>query len=65
MADITNPRNLNKRRERTYPRVVKRARHNAYSVKKPRDHGTRHESPPTITLVNLPKPQATAMIKIG
>jgi hypothetical protein len=65
MADITAPRNLNKRRERTYPRVIKRGRHNAYRVKKPADHGTRHESPPTITLVNLPKPQATAMINLS
>lgn len=62
MADITSPRHLNSRRERTYPRVVKRARHNSYRVKKPGDHGTRHESPPTIHLVNLPSPQAKAMI---
>jgi hypothetical protein len=60
MADITSPRNLNKRRERTCPRVIKRGRHNAYRLKKPGDHGTRHASPPTITLVNLPKPQAAA-----
>jgi hypothetical protein len=64
MADITGPRHLNKRRERTYPRVVKRARHNSYRVKKPADHGTRHKSPPTINLVNLPKPQPKAMIKL-
>jgi hypothetical protein len=65
MADITANRNLNKRRERTYPRVIKRGRHNAYRVKKPGDHGTRHHGPPTITLVNLPKPQATAMINLS
>ena len=35
MADITSPAKLNKRRERSYPRVVKRARHNHYPVKKP------------------------------
>ena len=58
MADIADRRNLNKRRERSYPRVVKRGRHNSYRVKKPGDHGTRHHAPPTITLVNLPKPQA-------
>ena len=27
MADITSPRNLGQRRERSYPRVVKRGRH--------------------------------------
>jgi hypothetical protein len=54
MADITRKRHLNpKRRHRTYPRVVKRARHNYYRVKKPTDTGTRHHSPPTITLANL------------
>ena len=52
MADITSPRNLNQRRERTYPRVVKRARYNAYQVKKPGQHGTRHDAPATIKLVN-------------
>ena len=62
MADITSPRHLNTRRERTYPRVVKRARHNSYRVKKPDDHGTRHEHPPTIYLFNVPKPQAKVMI---
>ena len=60
MADITSPSSLNQRRERSYPRVVKRGRHNAYRVKKPGDHGTRHHAPPTITLVNLPKPQVAA-----
>jgi hypothetical protein len=60
MADITSPRNLNRRRQRTYPRVIKRGRHNAYRVKKPGDHGTRHPCPPAVTLVNLPKPQAAA-----
>jgi hypothetical protein len=53
-ADITSRQNLNQRRERTYPRVIKRARHNSYWIKKPGDHGTGHNSPPTITLVNLP-----------
>jgi hypothetical protein len=65
MADITSPRNLNQRRERTYPRVVKRARHNSYRVKRPGDHGTRYDSPPTITLVNLKKPQAAGLTKTG
>ena len=63
-ADITSPRNLNQRRERSYPRVVKRARHNSYRVKKPTDHGTRHDSPPTIRLVNLTKTLGRGMIKI-
>jgi hypothetical protein len=52
IADITGPQHLNKRRERSYPRVVKRARHNHYKVKKPGQHGTRHDAPATIKLVN-------------
>ena len=60
MADITRPGNLNpRRRHRSYPRVVKRARHNLYRIKKPGDHGTRHPGPPTIRLANLVKAQAT------
>ena len=56
MADITRKKNLNpKRRHRAYPRVIKRARHNSYRVKRPGDQGTRHASPPTIVLVNLPR----------
>src|SRR5690348_829745 len=58
--DIPSRQNLNQRRERTYPRVVKRPRHNSYHVKKPGDRGRRHNAPPTITLVNLAKPQAAA-----
>jgi hypothetical protein len=54
MTDITRKRNLNPaRRHRTYPRVVKRARHNSYRVKRASDHGTRHGGPPTIRLANL------------
>ncbi len=52
MTAITGPKHLNKRRERSYPRVVKRARHNSYRVKKPGQHGTRHDAPATIKLVN-------------
>ena len=52
MAEITSPRHLNKKRERSCPRVVKRARHNSYRVKKPGQHGTRHDAPATIKLVN-------------
>lgn len=54
MAGITRARNLNPpRRDRAYPRVIKRARHNSYRVKRPGDHGTRHDGPATIKLVNL------------
>ncbi len=53
MADITRKKHLNpRRRHRTYPGVVKRARHNSYRVKRPGDHGTRHPGPATISLVN-------------
>jgi hypothetical protein len=53
MADITRKKHLNpRRRNRTYPRVIKRARHNSYRVKRPGDHGTRHDGPATISLVN-------------
>jgi hypothetical protein len=52
MAAITSPKHLNTRRERSYPRVVKRARHNSYRVKKTRQHGTRHDAPPTVKLCN-------------
>jgi hypothetical protein len=52
MAAITSPKHLNTRRERSYPRVVKRARHNSYRVKKTGQHGTRHDAPPTVKLCN-------------
>jgi hypothetical protein len=64
MTDITSLRNLNPaRRYRSCPRVVRRARHNSYPVRKPRDTGTRHHGPPTIRLVNL-QPQS-AMINLS
>lgn len=52
MIDITRPRNLNPhRRHRTYPRVVKRARHSPrYHIKTATDIGTRHTGPPTIKI---------------
>ena len=54
MADITaNPALSPKRRHRTYPRVIKRARHNSYRVKRASDQGIRHPGPPTIKLANL------------
>jgi hypothetical protein len=44
MADTTSPSNLNpRRRHRSYPRVIRRARHNSYRVKRPGD--TRHPLP--------------------
>ena len=53
MADITKRSNLNlRRRHRSYPRVVKRARHNSYRVKRPNDTGISHHGPPTIRLAN-------------
>ena len=56
-ADITKTKNLNpRRRHRTYPRVVKRGRHNSYWIKKPVDYGTRHDRPATIRLANPAKP---------
>ena len=55
MADIVTKRHLNPiRRNRSYPRVVKRARHNSYRVKRKTDVGIRHEGPATITLANTP-----------
>jgi hypothetical protein len=54
IADITAKRNLNPHRpDRTYPRVIKRGRHNSYRIKKPGDTGTRHHGPPTIQLANV------------
>ncbi len=54
MASISARRHLNPpRRHRTYPRVVKRARHNSYRVKRASDQGIRHAQPPTIKLANL------------
>ena len=49
IAEITckiNP----ERRDRSYPRVVKRARHNNDRVKKPGETGTRHPGPATIKI---------------
>ncbi len=54
MADITRKPALNpQRRHRAYPRVIKRARHNSYRVKRPSDQAIRYTGPPTITLANL------------
>jgi hypothetical protein len=54
MADIARKRKLNpQRRHRAYPRVIKRARHNSYRVKRASDQGIRHARPPAIKLANL------------
>jgi hypothetical protein len=61
MADITRKKHLNpERRHRTYPRVIKRARHNSYRVQRPGDHGTRHSGPATNEPVNLHLPTLAA-----
>ena len=60
MDDITGRSQLNKRRQRCYPRVVKRGRHNSYPVKRPGDHGIRYSAPPTIRLANPVNPQIAA-----
>jgi hypothetical protein len=54
MADITASRNLTpRRRHRSYPRVIKRARHNHYRIKTATDTGTRHDQPPTISIAKV------------
>jgi hypothetical protein len=54
-TEITAKRELHRaRRHRSYPRVVKRARHNQYAVKKATDVGVRHAGPPTLRIANLP-----------
>ena len=65
MTDITRSTNLNpSRRHRTYPRAVKRYRHNFYRARKPGEHGTRHHSPPTIQLT-IPAPASATMINLS
>jgi len=65
MDSITRKRNLNpRRRHRSYPRVVKRGRHNSYRVKRPTDVGISHSGPAVIELVNLRQPASNAMIKL-
>ena len=54
MTDIARKQNLNpERRNRTFPRVVKRARHNSYRVKRAADQGIHHAGPPAVKLANL------------
>jgi hypothetical protein len=53
MADITSPRHLSPaRRSRSCPRMIKRARHNSYRVKRPGDTGTRYPAPAAARLAN-------------
>jgi uncharacterized protein YkwD len=47
------------RRERTYPRAVKRSRHNQHRVKQATDTGTRHTAPPTIRFFRAKQPTTT------
>lgn len=50
MLERLNP----ERRMRTCPRVIKRARHNSYRVKRPGDVAVTHISPPTIKIEGPP-----------
>ncbi len=50
MLERLNPH----RRMRTCPRVIKRARHNSYRVKRPTDVSITHPRPPTIKLDGIP-----------
>ncbi len=66
MADITLKKNLNpRRRHRTYPRVIKRIRHNNYRVKHSSHTGTRYDGPPAIRLLTRKPRQHRTMIKIS
>ena len=66
MADIISPRHLNPvRRHRSYPRVIKRARHNSYRVKRPGDTGTRYNGPAVVQLRQSSHDQHRSMIKLG
>lgn len=61
MADITRKPALSPaRRHRAYPRVIKRARHNSYRVKRTSDQQIRYTGPPTIKLANLGSLSLTA-----
>jgi hypothetical protein len=50
MLERLNPH----RRMRTCPRVIKRARHNSYRVKRPSDISITHPRSPTIKLDGIP-----------
>lgn len=49
---VTAKRNRNPVRHRSYPRVVKRARHNSYPVKRECHNGTRYSGAAVIRLAN-------------
>lgn len=54
-------RNCNpKRGQRSYPRVVKRARHNSYRVKRATDAGARHAGPPIVKFASSAPPPTTS-----
>ena len=54
VAEIAAPRHLNPpRRNRSYPRVVKRRRHNFYRTKVLADSGTHHVGPPVIRMAGV------------
>jgi len=55
-ADITRLEKLSERRERGYPRVVRRARHNHYKVKSPGQHRIRYDAPATIRVARTSGP---------
>jgi len=50
ILDIINP----KRRQRTYPRVVKRHFAKYHRIKRPTDHGQHHHDTPKIHIFNIP-----------
>lgn len=59
------------RRPRTYPRVIKRARHNSYRVKRATDTdtdtgtGTRHHQPPSIRIYSPDNPTSPPPLTYG
>src|SRR6476469_1676176 len=52
VGEITATRHLNPIRHSSNPRVVERARHNSFPVKRKTDKGTRHTEPAVIHLAN-------------
>ena len=59
-AQLTAPGALNPpRRERSYPRVVKRIRHNQHRVKKTTDIGIRHAGPPVLRFFRAKQPSTS------
>jgi hypothetical protein len=54
ITTLLDPAALTAAEMATCPRVIKRARHNSYRVKRPSDIAVTHTSPPTIKLEGLP-----------